>query len=368
MTDIPLAEPMLGEKEAAAVRSVLESGWLTHGDENDWFETRLESFVGVDHAISVNSGTSALYLSLLAHGITGEVLVPSFTFVATANAIAEAGATPVFVDIHPETRNMDPSEASKLVTTETEAIVPVHFAGLPCSMGPLMELADRNDLVVIEDCAQALGATYQRQQVGSFGTGCFSFFPTKAITTGEGGAITTHDDDLADQLRTLRAHGIPERDHRQDHPWERRAIRPGYNFRLSNILAAIGRVQMTKLEAINRQRRYLADEFRQRLDGVVGIEPPERVKGRKHVYQMFTALVAEDVDRDALVHGLNERGIEASVHFDPPVHLQPPYRGGPDLLTTELVAERIITLPMYPGLSIGQIDRIAEAVEEELHG
>jgi len=368
--DIPLCEPFIRDEEHQAVQEVLDSGWLAHGPMNEEFEDRFAECVGVDHAISMNSCTSALQLAIEAQDIDGEVLVPSFTWVASVNAIVTAGAQPVFVDIEPGTRNMDPTILEDAVTESTEAIMPVHYGGHPCEMEPISEVAAEHDLAVIEDSAETIGGEYRGQRTGSFGLGCFSFYPTKNITTGEGGILTTNDDDLAERIRALVGHGVStttlDREN-ADQSWYRAASYSGYNYRMSNIHAALGVEQMKRLDELNRRRREHATYLTAAITDINGITPPIERDDARHVYQMYTILTDPEVDRDRFVEALTDNGIGASVHFYPPVHEQPRYEGSgastTDLPVTEHVSRRIVTLPMFPQLTQDQLDYMIDAVQ-----
>ncbi|MDI6902776.1 MAG: DegT/DnrJ/EryC1/StrS family aminotransferase [Methanocellales archaeon] len=367
---IPLCVPNIDEKEMEMVREVLESGWVAHGPKNEQLERDFAEYIGTKHAITLNSCTSALQLAIQAQGLNGEIILPSFTFVASANSIVTAGCKPVFVDIDYDTCNIDPSKIEEKINDDTVGIMPVHYAGQSCEMDDIMDIAEKHHLVVIEDSAEAIGAEYGGKKTGSFGIGCFSFWATKNMTTGEGGMLTTDDDGLAEQVRTLRGHGISSttwQRYKERRPWIREAILPGYNYRMSNILAAIGIVQLKKLDEMNEQRRKHAEYLNKRLD-FEAIEIPVESKKCKHVYQMYTIKVK--VDRAKFVLGLREKGIGASVHFDPPVHLNPyymnlGYRKG-DLPVTEKVSSSIVTLPMYPQLRREELDTIISSVEDVL--
>jgi perosamine synthetase len=367
---IPLCVPSVGPEEVGAVLDVLRSGWLAHGPRNEELEAAFAGYVGCRHAVSLNSCTSALFLAIQALGITGEVILPSFTFVASANAVVTAGATPVFVDIEFGSCNIDPERIEEAVTARTEAIMPVHFAGQSANMDAIMEIAARHGLAVIEDSAEAIGATWSGRKTGSFGVGCFSFFPTKNMTTGEGGMLTTNDEDLANRVRTLANHGIPkgtlERG-RAKAPWERAAVAAGYNFRMCHILAALGVVQLRRVDDMNTLRREHARDLTTRLEAV-SMDLPVTNPQAFHTYQTYTAKVKKAEVRNAFVAGLRGRGVEASVHFDPPVHLQPFYLSkrypAGELPVTEQVSRSIVSLPLYPGLTLPQIDRIAAAVRD----
>lgn len=371
---IKLCIPDIQESEIAAVVDVIRSGWMAHGPYNKKFEALFADYLGVKHAITCNSCTSALFLALKALGVTGEVIIPSFSFVATANAVVAAGATPRFVDIDYDTCNLDPKRIAAAITADTQAIMPVHFAGQCCEMDVILEIAGKHGLHVIEDSAETLGGTFQGRQAGSFGVGCFSFFPTKNITTGEGGMVTTNDDELARVLRALIGHGIDsttyERE-RAEMPWFRSAVLPGYNFRMSNILAALGYEQMKRLDAMNEARRRHAGYLADGLHGVTGVEVPYVAEGCQHVYQMFTIKLDPHCDRNLFVQRLNDRGIGASVHFYPPIHEQGYYQDHPEwradaLAVTEDVARRIVTLPMFPQLRHEDLDAIIREVKTAL--
>lgn len=368
---IPLAFPQIEQEEKEAVLKVLESGWLTHGEYNQKLERDFADFIGVKHAITMNSCTSALEISLKAHDITKEVIIPSFTFVATANAVVTAGAIPVFCDVDIETRNTSAEHIELSITPNTEAVIVVHFGGQPCAMDDIVALCDKYGLLLIEDSAQTIGATWQGKQAGSFGIGCFSFFPTKNITTGEGGIVTCEDDTIAQKIRTLIAHGISPtafaREKAQK-PWFRSATMAGHNFRMSNILAAIGYYQLKKLNKMNDKRKALADQYDKDIKRRnLPIKTSKTQRGATHVYQMYTVQV-DPANRDTLVHEMRRNGVEASVHFDPPVHLQQYYQEHyPDhrpLPNTEILAKSLMTLPLYPDLTRQEIDRVLDVMEE----
>jgi dTDP-4-amino-4,6-dideoxygalactose transaminase len=369
---IPLSVPDVDRNEADALTRVLMSGWLTDGPANMEFEQLFAAYLGVKRAVTLNSCTSALQLALEAQSITGEVILPSFTFVASANAVVKAGATPVFADIDYGTCNISPEQILQRITPRTEAIMVVHFAGQCCRMDEIMAIAREHGLQVIEDSAETLGGTFMGKMTGSFATGCFSFFPTKNITTGEGGMLTTDDDDLAEKVKALAGHGIVKGTFRREQemePWHREASMAGYNCRMSGLLAAIGVEQMKKLPAMNERRRANAAYLSERLD-FDEIDLPVEDRDCRHVFQMYTVKV-RGVDRRDFVLGLREEGVMASVHFSPPLHKQAfyaeRYGTAPGVLpVTEQVAATIVTLPMYPQLTNGQLDYMVAAVEKVL--
>ncbi len=370
---IPLSIPSIDEKEINAVSEVLKSGWLAHGPKTKEFEDNFATYTGVKRAISFNSCTSALEVAIRSLGLKGDIIVPSFTFVASANAIVTAGCTPVFIDIREDTRNMNEELIEGLITSNTAAIMPVHYGGQMCNMDRIMEIAKRYNLAVIEDSAECIGGTFDNKRSGSFGIGCFSFYPTKNITCGEGGMITTNDKELAKKMATLHAHGVDssafERE-KLERPWLRAASVAGFNHRLTDIQAAIGIEQLKKVEFLNEQRRTQAQYLNEKLSELSPlIKTPAEAKGCKHVYQMYTILLDKSINRSVFIAKLKEKGISASVHFDPPVHLQPFYQkmyaaDRLNLKVTEQVAEIIVTLPFYPGMSQEQLDYMVKTITE----
>jgi len=371
--NINLCIPSITDNERKAVLEALNSKWLTHGPFNKKFEESFAQFVGVKYAITCNSCTSALFLSLIALDIKGEVIVPSFSFVATANAVVTAGAIPIFVDIDPKTYNIAPEAIEKAITPQTQAIIPVHYAGQCCRMDEIVEIGRKYNLYIIEDSAETIGGTYRGKKAGSFGKiGCFSFFPTKNITSGEGGMITTNDDDLAKKLKALIGHGIDlttfQRE-RSELPWFRNAIYPGYNFRMSNLLAALGYAQLLRINELNKKRQTHSHYLIKNLQNIEWLQLPYVDSNCEHVFQMFTVKVKDPAYRDLVVRQLNKKGIKASVHFYPPIHEQayyrthyPQYIG--KLPNTENVSRSIITLPMYSDLTYDELNYMVQCLKD----
>lgn len=362
---VSLSKPSFGPEEEKTVRAVLKSGWLAHGGQNKLFEESFAALVGSRYALSVNSCASALFLTLVANDIKGEVILPSFTFVASANAVVTAGAIPVFADVDYDTCMLDPKSVEKAITKKTEAIMVVHYGGQPGPMKELQTLCKKYKLLLIEDSAEAIGSTYNGKQVGSFGIGCFSFFPTKNITTGEGGMITTNDKELAQKIQAISAHGIDKKRDKGPVPGYRSARYAGYNFRMSNIIAALGVEQMKKLAGLNAKRQRLARAYDNKLRSIPQVTLPVTAPGRTHAYQMYTIKVPAK-HRDALVRELIENNIEASVHFIPPVHKQIFYKKHAKLTVplpiTDKLSREILTLPMYPDMSIADVKRVYSVV------
>jgi perosamine synthetase len=350
---IPIAKPQLGEEEKAAVVAVLESGMLAQGRRVAEFEARFAELCGVKHAVAVASGTAALWLTLLAHeiGPGDEVITTPFSFIASSNCALFVGARPVFVDVEPDTCLIDADAIEARITERTRAILPVHLYGQPCDMAAIMEVAGRHKLIVVEDACQAHGATFEGQPVGSFGTGCFSFYPTKNMTTGEGGIITTDDDALAERLRLLRNHGQSQR-YRHDIL--------GYHFRTTDIQAAIGLAQLEKLPAWNEQRIANARYLNERL---MDVRVPIVVPNRRHVFHQYTIRVSGD--RQALQDHLREHGVGTAIHYPRPIHHQPFYQslGYDDVLPeAEAAGREVLSLPVHPALSQSDLDRIVTTV------
>jgi len=350
---IPISKPLIGKEEIEAVISVLESGQLAQGPRVLEFEEHFAAFCGVRHAIATSSGTTALVAALLAHGIGpgDEVITTPFTFVASANSILATGAKPVFADIGEDSYNIDPDLLAAKITSRTKAILPVHLYGYPCDMDAIMQIAESHGLAVIEDACQAHGAAIRGQKVGSFGTGCFSFYPSKNMTTAEGGMITTDDDEIAERTRLIRNHGQSETYHH---------VAPGYNFRMTELQAALGLVQLDKLPEWTRKRIENASYLSERLSNV---PTPQVREGYLHVYHQYTVRVERD--RDVALEKLAEAGIGARVYYPLPVHQQPFYRrlGFEDSLpVAERMSEQVLSLPVHPALTQEDLDRIASEV------
>ncbi|MBI3827898.1 MAG: DegT/DnrJ/EryC1/StrS family aminotransferase [Planctomycetes bacterium] len=366
---VPLCIPDMGEEEIQAVAEVIRSGWLAHGPKNHEFEEAFSKALGVKHAVSLNSCASALFLAVHAPGIKGEVILPSFTFVASANAVVMGGAKCVLVDVDYDTCNINPAAVEAAITPRTEAIMAVHYAGQVADMEALARIAAKHKLLLIEDSAEAIGATQNGKKTGAWGIGCFSFYPTKNISTGEGGMFTTQDQALADKVRAIAGHGVASSTwarEKKEKPWLRAATFGGFNFRMSNMNAAIGAVQMKKLEPMNAARRRHAKQYNALLNKDLFDLPVER-PGFQHVYQMYT-VKAKGFDRTTFLAKLREQGIGATVHFDPPVHTQPYYAelgfGKLDLPVTTKLAANILTLPIYPQMTEDDVAYVAHAANK----
>ncbi len=352
---IPIARPQVGEEEKALVWSAMESGQLAQGARVREFEEQFADFVGAPHAVAVSSGTTALHLALLGLDIGpgDEVITVAFTFTATASPILHVGATPVFIDIEPRTYTMDVDQLKAAITPRTKAIIPVSLYGLPADMTAITALAERHGIPVIEDACQAHGADRDGRRSGNWGIGAFSFYPTKNMTTGEGGIITTDDQQLADRTRLLREHGMRER------------YRPeilGYNFRMTDVHASIGLGQLPKLPDANARRRAIAARYDEALARVV---TPFVPAGVTHVYHQYTLRVGKASEFGSR---LEARGVGSNVYYPVPVHRQAPFRalGLADtaLPVTERMVEEILSIPVHPALSDSDVDTVIDAVND----
>ncbi len=358
---IPIAKPVIGEDEIAAVTEVLRSGIIAQGRKVEEFEAAFAGFVGTRHAVAVNSGTAALHVALLAHGIGegDEVITSPFTFIASANSILFTGARPVFAEIEEDTFNISADSIAGKITPRTKGIMPVHLYGQPCEMKRIMQIAQQHDLAVIEDACQAHGAEYDGKMAGSFGTGCFSFYPTKNMTTGEGGMITTDEEGIAYRARMIRSHGQKER-------YLHTGL--GYNYRMTDIAAAIGLCQLAKLPGFTDKRvanaRYLSDA----LQGVRGVVPPPVRPGVRHVFHQYTVRIKPDfaVSREELRTKLLDRGVGTEVYYPRPVHHQPFYRqsGYDDRLPVcEQAAGEVMSLPAHASLTEEDLAHIVRTIQ-----
>jgi len=353
---IPPAKPIIGDEEREAVDRVLRTGMVAQGPEVAAFEEEFSAhFVPGRASVAVNSGTSGLHLGLLAAGVGvgDEVIVPSFTFAATGNSVALTGATPVFVDIEPETFTLDPEAVAAAITPRTKGILPVHLYGHPARMRELEKLAADRGVALYEDAAQAHGASLDGRPVGSFGEfAMFSLYPTKNMTSGEGGMVTAATSELARRVRLLRNQGM-------ERQYENELI--GFNARMTDIHAAIGRVQLTKVNAWTKKRQANAAFLDANLQSVV---VPPVADGAVHVYHQYTVRVPDD--RDGFVKALKEEHqVGAGVYYPIPNHRLPSlalYAPGVDLPQTERAAGEVVSLPVHPSLSQGDLDRIVAAV------
>jgi dTDP-4-amino-4,6-dideoxygalactose transaminase len=354
---IPIAKPMIGDEEKKAVLEVLDSGVLAQGPRVAAFEEAFAEMCGVNYAVATSSGTTALHTVLLAYGIGvgDEVITTPFTFIASANSILYTGARPVFVDIQAETFNIDPYLIETAITEHTKAIMPVHLFGLCCDMDAIQDVANKYNLIIIEDACQSHSATYKGKQAGSFGTGAFSLYPTKNMTSAEGGMITTNDKRLAEECRITRQHGMRRRYYHDD---------LGFNFRMTDVHAAIGLEQLKKLERFNSARQRNATFLSAHLRGVtVPTVPPDC----EHVFHQYTIRVPNG-KRDGLIEYLKQQEIGCGVYYPVPVHEQSYYTEALNysqrLPEAERAAAEVLSLPVHPALSPADLESIVSAVNE----
>jgi perosamine synthetase len=356
---IPIARPHIGDEEIQAVLQVLSSGQLAQGPKVREFEQQFADFCGAKYAVATSSGTTALHIAALAHGIGpgDEVITTPFSFVASANCVLYTGARPVFADIEPDFFTINPDAIKEKITSKTKAILPVHLYGQPCDMDAITEIAAQHNLLIIEDACQAHGAIYKGKPVGSFGTACYSFYPTKNMTTIEGGMLTTNDAQIAEQARLIRDHGSPQRYHH---------IMLGYNFRMTDLQAAIGLAQLGKLNAWNEKRRQNAAFLTGQLSQIDGIVTPNIREGATSVFHQYTIRIP---NRDRAIRTLKEQEIGFGVHYPTPIYRQPYYQdlGYQDHLPeVERACAEVLSLPVHPSLSEEDLERIVAALRE--HG
>lgn len=359
---ISIATPTIDGESIAAVTRVLQSGMLAQGPEVKRFEEEFARYLGTRYAVATSSGTSALHLALLALGVGpgDEVITSPFSFIATGNSILFCGAKPVFADIDSDTYNIDPRLIRQKITPKTKAIMPVHLYGQPSDMDGILSLCKEYKLALVEDACQAHGAEYKGRKVGSFGIGCFSFYPTKNMTTGEGGMLTTDDQAIAEKTRMLRNHGQSQR---------YRHTRLGYNYRMTDVAAAVGIGQLKRLDEFNDKRIENATFLADRISLVKGLRVPAVATHAKHVFHQFTIRVEEDfkLTRDALQKRLNEQGVGSAVYYPVPIHQQPFYvdLGYRDHLPiAERAAREVLSLPVHPRVTAADLQFVVEALQD----
>jgi dTDP-4-amino-4,6-dideoxygalactose transaminase len=367
---IPLSDIDFDDTEALAVQNVIKSRWLTMGKVTQEFESSFADYTQTKHAIAVTNATAALHLACLALGIGpgDEVIVPSLTFVATANAVRYVGAIPVFADIiSSDDLNISPAAINLLITSRTRAIIVMHYAGYPCDMSAILSIAKQNELFVIEDAAHAVGSELNDRKLGVWGDiGCFSFFSNKNMTTGEGGMLTTDNDDLAQKLSRLRSHGMTSLtwDRHKGHAWSYDVVDLGFNYRIDEIRAALGLAQLAKVEKNNECRRHLSQLYRsalQELESQVAI-PFQNHAGKTSAHIM-PILLPKGTRREQFMGSMKEQGIQTSFHY-PPVHTFTAYKSDTkwNLPITEEVASREVTLPLFPTMTAEDVDTVVSAV------
>ena len=391
---IPLFDLDLGEEEYRSVKGVLDSKWLTMGKVTSDFECAFAEYLGVKHAMAVTSGTAAMHLAHYALGLEDgdKVICPSLTFVASANAILYTGATPVFADIRSlDELTLSPDDMESKIDERTKGIVAVHYAGFPCNMDRITEIARNRKLFVIEDVAHAVGAEYslkpkaqssrqnngqrtmdngRTQKLGTIGDiGCFSFFSNKNMTTAEGGMAVTNSDDLAEKMRIARSHGMTSVtwDRYKGHDFSYDVVSPGFNYQIDELRSSLGLVQLKKLDENNRKRRLLWNLYRQKLSSIGEIEVPFSHFSGSSSYHIFPILLSERIDRKHFMGYLREQGIQTSIHF-PPIHLLSYYKRlmaqDKHLPLTEHVGRKEVTLPLFPTMQEQDIEYVVNCIKE----
>jgi perosamine synthetase len=372
---IPIARPYVGQEEEQAVIQSLRSGWLSQGPRVAEFEKEFAQYVGAKHAIAVSSCTTALHLAFIAAGIgpRDEVLCPSLSFIATANSIRYVGADPVFVDIDPVTFNLDPNKIEAAITPRTRAILAVHQIGLPAAMDEIIEIASRHKLLVIEDAACAIGSVYRGKRIGAphARMACFSFHPRKILTTGEGGMITTNDEKLAERLRPLRQHAMTVSDvarHNAKSVVLETYDEVGYNFRMTDMQAAIGLVQLGRVEGFIAHRRAFAARYTDGLAKIGWFVPPTEPEGYRHNFQSYMARLTKDapVSRDALMQGLLDRGISTRRGIMA-THREGPYRSARwdrELPQTNAATDQCLILPLFHQMTAEEQEFVIDSIRE----
>jgi dTDP-4-amino-4,6-dideoxygalactose transaminase len=373
---VPLADLVLDGEEREAVLRVLERGWLTMGEETQRFEEAFASMVGVKHAIAVTNATVGLHLAILALGVGRgeEVICPSLSFVATANAVKYVGATPIFADVVSlQDFSLCPEAIEGVISPRTRAILVMHYGGYPCDMPAIHEIASRHSLPVIEDAAHAPGALLQGRMAGAWGeVAVFSFFSNKNLATGEGGMLTTDRDDLAESLRLMRSHGMTTLtwDRHRGHAHSYDVVELGYNYRMDEVRSAMGRAQLNRLSENNQRRREIRDAMRERLSEVEGISLPYLDHPGTSAAHLFPILLDETVGRNNFMRAMKARGVQTSIHY-PPIHQFTYYASAmkgdlPSLPITEAIGRREVTLPLFPTMTEEQMGWVVEALEGAL--
>jgi perosamine synthetase len=361
---VPIAKPSFGKEEEEALKAVLESGILVQGEKTKSFEKEFAEYVGAKHAVAVTNGTIALDVALKTLKLDpgDEVVTSAFSFISSGNCILFQGAKPVFADINPRTFNIDPSHVAEKITAKTKAIIPIHMFGQPAEMDAIKEIAEEKKVAVIEDAAQAHGAEYKGKKAGSIGDmACFSFYATKNMTTGEGGMITTNNRKLAERARLLINHGQSQKYHHDT---------LGYNYRMTELSAALGLVQLKKLDEFNEKRRENAKRLTKGLCNLHGLTPPYVKNNVKHVFHQYVVRVEETYTkkRDELASQLTGKGVGVAIHYPIPIYRQPLYQKlsyeGTECPITEEMCMRVLSIPVHPLVDISALEYILDALKD----
>lgn len=370
---VPYFEPWITAKDKKSILKVLDQRWLTTGPTLQKFEEKIGKFITSKYAIGVSNATQALHLSVKSLGIGpgDQVIVPTFTFAATANAVTYCGAEPILVDVDLDTFNISTKEIERKITNKTKAVICVHYGGQACDMKEIRSISRKHGLFIIEDCAHALGSTYENKKCGSFGqTGCFSFYPTKIITTGEGGMVTTSEKKLYEKIRILRSQGvnIQAADREKKAQWKYDVVDLGYNYRLDEIRAALGLSQIGRIRKINERRIRIAKKYDEKLGKIKGIITPQKKSNRNHIYHLYTIKIEKEypLTRDELFQKLYKKGIGTSVQYYP-LHLmsynKKKYQNSKKFQNAEILKDQVLCLPIFPTMTSKQIDYVVSNLE-----
>ena len=375
--NIPFHKPYITDEEINEVVDSLKSGWITMGPKVVRFEEEFAGYIGSKHAVALNSCTAALHLALKAINLKpgDEVIIPTMTFTSAGEVICYFNAKPILVDVEKETHNIDVSAIEKAITPKTKAIIPVHYAGQPCDMDEIKQIAGSYKLRVIEDAAHSLPAWYKGRKIGTLGDiTCFSFYATKTLATGEGGMVTTENDEWADRIRILRLHGISKdawKRYSKEGSWYYEVLEAGYKYNMTDIQAALGLAQLRKVELMWEMRKEIAMKYTEAFEPLEEIITPHIKPGREtawHLYVIKLNLDALKIDRSEFIEQLKQRGVSTSVHFIP-LHRHPFYKktfgyDRKDFPNAEWIYERIISLPVYPGMADKDVEYVIESVED----
>jgi perosamine synthetase len=370
---VPYYVPWINDSDKKIISKSINSRWLTNGPYLEKFQNKIKYFIGSKFALGVGSATQGLHLSLKSLGIRSgdEVIVPSFTFAATANAVIYCGAKPIFVDIQTDSFNINPDVILDHISDKTKAIIPVHYGGQSCDMNEILNIANKNNLFVVEDCAHSLGSTYKKKHCGNLGDlGCFSFYPTKIITTGEGGMITTNNKKLDYKIKILRSQGMNILPHQREKnsEWEYDIIDLGYNYRLDEIRSALGFSQSRRINSANNARIRIAKKYNNFLKNVKGIKIPIIKNNRNHIFHLYTIKITDDfpISRNELFKKLTKQNIGTSVQYKP-LHLMTYYKKNfpqtqDDFPISNIIKDQILCLPIYPSMTDKQIRYVVNAI------
>jgi len=370
---IPYFTPWINQNDKNSVRKALDNRWLTNGPILEKFENKIKNFVGTKFSAGVGSATHALHLALrsLDIGLGDEVIVPTFTFTATANSVRYCGAKPILVDVDVNTFNISPDEIRKKITKKTKAIIPVHYGGQSCDMDEIMALAKKYHLYVVEDCAHSLGSTYKGKKSGSFGDlGCFSFYATKVITTGEGGMVTTNSKLFNEKVRLLRsqAMSIQAKDREKGAKWKYDIIDLGYNYRLDELRSSLGLSQFERIGQINKLRQKVAKRYDSKISKIKGLSIPFQKAKRNHIYHLYTIKVEKEypLTRDQLFKKLHKNGIGTSVQYYP-LHLMSEFKNEHKNMNnfkiSNMLKDKVLCLPIFPKMTNKEIDYVVSALK-----